>query len=498
MEQQNILFIVWDSCRLDASLKHAPTLNALRETNLTFEHAISPGLNSLPAHVSMFTGKYPHEHGILNYNQSIGSTPLLTHLMQRGYRTYGISANGFASPSYDFDEGFDNFLNTQGRIISPAGLDVYRYVQQECHGTGLYSKASCFFNLMHRTFRHHHPSGSLMNITSGLLRYLISTYPILQSIPHRRFSRYHDFCYDPNKNTKNIQKILEQQGEKNSPFFIFANYMDPHHPYSPPKVSQDEFLDRSLSYPELSELAEKTNPWKFITRVERGDHLSSSELEIIRKLYAGEISTVDAHLNLIIQTLKEEDLFEDTLIVITSDHGENLGETDRMGETKMGHVMSASENVLRVPLVIAHPQLDHEIIGDHVSIKDIYSFLTSDLENILESGDEYLGDIFLKDQIVSSQIPGRTNPSIHENHPQISDQINRSISVCYQEDWKLAVTTTGQEYAWRADSECPPSSAPDELYSRCINNLSRIRKMTRERDKLSKIDIQQLESLGYL
>jgi arylsulfatase A-like enzyme len=105
-----------------------------------------------------------------------------------------------------------------------------------------------------------------------------------------------------------LRWIHEQWQNK---FFLFLHYMDPHAPYTPP----DRFLK---AFPE--------NP------------------------YYGEVAFVDECVSYIIRYLKKSGLSDNTLIIITADHGESLGEHDYMG-----HAYVLYDQVLRIPLVVKDP-----------------------------------------------------------------------------------------------------------------------------------------------
>ena len=123
MRKPNILLVVWDACRYDYAVEHASFLNELASSNLSFENAVAPSPWSLPSHASIFTGEYPHEHGSNRFGDSV-DTPLVTELSDRGYTTYGVSANGFASQRTGFHEEFDEFRYTGGRDPYADGMDV--------------------------------------------------------------------------------------------------------------------------------------------------------------------------------------------------------------------------------------------------------------------------------------------------------------------------------------------------------------------------------------
>ncbi len=142
-------------------------------------------------------------------------------------------------------------------------------------------------------------------------------------------------------NTKVADWLHRRSGEV--PFFLFINYLEAHLPYHPPA----DYRRRVLR--DLPADAEVTVQWSH--EFNAGLHPSDSvDWDRVRRLYAGDVHTVDRMLSALIEILKNEGLFEDTILIVTSDHGENLGD-----HGLMEHQLSIHETLLAVPLVIRAP-----------------------------------------------------------------------------------------------------------------------------------------------
>ena len=118
---------------------------------------------------------------------------------------------------------------------------------------------------------------------------------------------------------------LERRREKK--FFLFLNYFDPHGPYSPPEGFALRFLPKGTNFTGREPTLEETNA-----------------------LYDAEILYMDHYIGRFLQKLKVENLYNDTLIIVTSDHGELFGEHGKFGH---GHYLYQEE--LHVPLFIKYP-----------------------------------------------------------------------------------------------------------------------------------------------
>jgi len=117
---------------------------------------------------------------------------------------------------------------------------------------------------------------------------------------------------------------LRKQRSWEQPFFLFVHYFDPHAPYDPPK-------------PIVSQL------------VPHGKE--QTDLEKIVRRYDGEIAFTDREIGKLLTAMKHMGIEENTLVVLTSDHGEGLGQHDHLG-----HSINIYEEAVRVPLILRWPE----------------------------------------------------------------------------------------------------------------------------------------------
>jgi arylsulfatase A-like enzyme len=131
------------------------------------------------------------------------------------------------------------------------------------------------------------------------------------------------------------------------PFFAFVNLMECHSPYLPPRPFSDlgpvarwRAVEESMRY--LSNRAASL-------RVNTGEvRLGADTLVRWRRQYAAAVRMVDDWLGRTLEWLDRDGVLQDTVVVVTSDHGENLGEGGRIG-----HELSMDQRLLQVPLVVA-------------------------------------------------------------------------------------------------------------------------------------------------
>jgi arylsulfatase len=131
--------------------------------------------------------------------------------------------------------------------------------------------------------------------------------------------------------------LEDLSSEPARPWFLFVNYFDPHAPYAPPPGYDD--LPRAKDpVPDVDAVVAGTRP------------LTGDERQILVDRYDGEIRFMDHHLGRLLRAVRAAPGGERALIVVTADHGEAFGEGGRMG-----HTYWLGEEILRVPLLVRHP-----------------------------------------------------------------------------------------------------------------------------------------------
>jgi arylsulfatase A-like enzyme len=143
------------------------------------------------------------------------------------------------------------------------------------------------------------------------------------------------------------RKALEWIDEVDEPFLLVVLAIDPHAPYTPPA--------RFDAQPAETDLPHVTGSLSSINRPD----LSARDRARIRELYQAEVAFNDESFGALLAGLEERGLARNTVVALTADHGEEFWEHGRRGH---GH--SLVDELLRVPLVIAHPG-DPRLEADH-------------------------------------------------------------------------------------------------------------------------------------
>ena len=310
---RNLILLVFDTARADAFEPWGappgatPVAAQLARTGTALPHVVAPSNWTLPSHASMFTGMLPGALGLTSGIKTgskvgVNSRALLEErsdrvlaefLRRRGYATGGISANPWIHAVNGFATGFDLFHSIQG-------------VQRKPPGRALRTKLEWALD----AWRARADDGAT---TAG-----------------------------------NILRKWMDERRADAPFFWFVNLMECHGPYLPPRPFND------LSGPDR--IRASLDAARFQTpegsyRATIGElRMPRGMLRRTRHLYARAIFQMDTWLGAIVEELDRRGMLEETLVVLASDHGENLGENGQIG-----HVLSMSERLLRVPLVFSSP-----------------------------------------------------------------------------------------------------------------------------------------------
>lgn len=291
----NVLLIILDTVRasqLGAYGYERPTspwLERLAESGVLFENAISTAPWTLPAHASIFTGFYSHDVSADWETPLNDEHPTLAELLRdRGYRTAGFVANRlYAGPHSGLNRGFVRY---DADVISVSEIFASASFGRYLGETGWFRRLTGFRDMLGRK--------GAASVSGEFLKW------------------------------------LGRSDER--PFFVFLNYYDAHDPYLPASPFAERFAttERDCVPSDISATTVKTE----------------SDLVPCVDAYDGAIAGLDAHLGTVFAELERRGVLKETLVVITSDHGEEFGE-----HGLANHGRSLYMPALRIPLVISFP-----------------------------------------------------------------------------------------------------------------------------------------------
>jgi len=158
----------------------------------------------------------------------------------------------------------------------------------------------------------------------------------------------HDDTYSFDKaGTRAARTWLDRNALAGKPFFLFVNFNTAHLPYSPTPLALVELTPGARPLDRVARLRQVKSMWSHL-----GGELVFDEMDfqILNELYEAEVNMVDSLVGKLVDELEEQGVLDDTLVIITSDHGENIGD-----HGMIDHLLSMHETTIRIPLIIRFP-----------------------------------------------------------------------------------------------------------------------------------------------
>ncbi|MDT3434106.1 sulfatase [Haloarcula sp. 1CSR25-25] len=327
----NVVWVTLDSVRADHTTMggyERDTTPALQRIaagaqGRYFDQCISHGRYTRVSSSSMLTGTYPSRHQIGYGNHAIPSslTTVAERFQAQSYQTGLISDNLFVSSALGLDRGFD-----RATCLMPSSLsELPRTVLQDVGWKTL---------LEYLVGLRKHSAGFTPDLTKHSRTYLID------SVASEWLSSY----------------------ENQEPFFLYIHNDQTHRPYPPPLPYRDEFIDETnLSVGEASEIAFRVHE-KLVEIVANGCDLTDDEWDGLVAMYDAALRYVDDWLGNLFEYIQNGP-FGETIIVVTSDHGEFFGE-----HGLLGHKWILDETLINVPLVTHGLDVETEGVVQHSDI----------------------------------------------------------------------------------------------------------------------------------
>ena len=345
-----------------------PFLDQLATEGVRFENAISTTSWTLPSHAAMFTGLNDSTHGLVDNGLALsGDHVTLAETLGRA----GYTTAGFFGGPYlhpTFGVG--------------QGFDHY----ESCMGT---TPAGATDDQVRMSAMMPGQAPSHADITGPRTRDSI-----------RSWATQHD----------------------GSPYFLFVHLWDVHYDFLPPDEYRNMFTDPSYAGPADGRLMD--NP------AIKPD-MSPVDLEHVKGLYAAEIRFTDEILKQIFADLEQRGMLEDTLVVVTADHGEEFFE-----HGKKGHNKSLFDEVLKVPLIVSWPgQIEPRVVEEQVQIIDLYptiAFAAGVREGLLVQGHDLApllhgtGDWFERDALAELLIDRGSMRALRSNQRKLLREFDRA------------------------------------------------------------------------
>lgn len=356
--KKNILLLFTDQQRFDTirnpSLQ-TPNLDALCAAGVCFTRTFTPAPVCVPARLSMMYGIYPRSSGCTdNEGCDMGYKKNIFQILgENGYYTHGIGKMHFSDDLYGL-HGFTK-RETQEEIIGNNGVnnidtfDDYRKYLDDNGYTNVFD---------------HHGQRSEM--------YYI---PQISQLP----AKHHPTQWIGDRSVEFINSY-----NQDNPFLLMSSFVHPHPPFAPPTPWNKLYRMLDMSPPFVPENSESLltyhnkvqNRYKCLD-----DGINNYTLKTLKAYYYACISFIDYQIGRITAALKDKGIYDDTLIIFTSDHGEMLGDYNCFGKRTM------LDSACRIPLIVKGENFKAGSLCDNpASLVDIMPTILS------YSGIDYLNE----------------------------------------------------------------------------------------------------------
>lgn len=343
---RGIIFITIDSLRVDhlnvygySTRRTTPNIDLLARDSLVFLNHVSVAPYTSLSMNALFTSSYPFCKSRHNEPCPIpkNKRTLPQELLKRGFTTIALQdSNPFLSSMYGYDRGFSLFID--------------------------------YLNSNSKQGKHH--------VTEKVIDKIIKNSRL------NNFVKYYVFgvpkpIYGVSNVVKEMISIIRRMVDQNKIFFIWSHLMDVHGPHNIANVSS------RLKWVVKRVLCRSKNLCSCPSKV----------IEALISLYDSEIRYVDEKLGRLFDWLKDNGLYNDVMIILTADHGEEF--CDHQG---YGHTARLYDELIRVPLIIKLPNHRAEKIThltSHVITSKIILSMLDNIEGSLEN-DRSVRDIIEK------------------------------------------------------------------------------------------------------
>lgn len=451
--QPNFLLVVCDSLRADYLSSYggdvrAETFDSLAERGTLFERAFAAGPGSPISHAALFSGQYPSTSGVGAQTDVPTGIPLLAaHLREVGYDTFGMPGPSRIGSHWGYDRGFDEYLEKWSDIPSAVSVED--------------------------------------------LQAAIEDPDLVRPMPAEFLRRAR---YGHDKYTSYLLDIFERKIRGlEEPYFGFINLTTVHTPYDPPRPYKQEAtpgLDRPrtgigdlLGGEETHEDDDVRLDRLTTAQIHEGvpryyadsSYLTDAELDVLRGWYRASIRYLDDRLVRTLDHLEATGELDDTVVILTADHGEGLGD-----HGLLKHMLSHFESVLSVPLVLSGPGVPEGVRrSDFASLIDVFPTVC-DVAGIdpppeIDGRSLFGPESQRRSRVFAENGPRELSDTYREHlSEEAFDRFGRALKSVRTDDYLFTLDSAGEERLYRLpdEEEVPPSdSSVDELRAALLDEL---------------------------
>lgn len=348
---KNVIFIMLDS------LQHnylgcygndwisTPNFDRFARNGILFENAYSEGVPTIPVRRALMTGRFTLPFG--GWQPLTPDDTTITDLLwTRDQQTALVyDASPMRLPKYGYSRGFDYVKFCNGHELD-----------HELYGRGPLDPSMKAEDYVTPSMISRGPDGEYDEATKDLLHGVECVLRLRQN------------WRDDGDNyvavvSKEADFWLREKRDPSRPFFLWIDSFDPHEPWDPPSTWKKEPCPYDADY--------KGNPIILAPWIEVEGNLPDEDLQHIRALYAESVTVVDKWIGNLLDSVRQQGLWDETMIIITSDHG------FPMGKAEHGHGILRKcrpwpyEELVHVPLIMHVPGATPQRVSSFVQNVDI-------------------------------------------------------------------------------------------------------------------------------
>ena len=311
MKKKNVLLITIDCLRTDHvscfgyNRRTTPTIDELALKSLIFPEAISNGNCTPISFPSILSSCYPTSS--INFFKFLpkDSRLISEELKRYGYTTGAFHSNPFISSYCGYNRGFDTFENFSSSYFKRS--KIIKHAREKA------------FNLLKKI--------RALHLLRGVQIF---------------------FLKEPFTNAEIItEEAISWLHSAKKPFFLWVHYMDAHYPHIP---SHEKIRKTGFSN------IRRFRVGLLWGKIDNSDNVGKKDLKDIIDLYDTEVAYIDSKIAVLLDYMEKTDILDDTIIIITSDHGEEF-----MEHGGFIHGEKLYDELLRVPLIIKFPGIEKKI-----------------------------------------------------------------------------------------------------------------------------------------
>jgi len=356
----NIFLFTIDDLRRDCLKTYNPKINVdtkniniFAQDSIIFKNAFSVGSNTPNVLPSIFTGFKPiffPKHKIPYYIKTIPE-----YLKERGYLTSGFNeANAWCTELFGFAKGFDQFNSYLNLASLSDAIGLSNRMNKQMR------TLSYIMHKLQEKIPNNKPLNHMRLLIETLKFELIDINKIINGE-----------CILQKKFINDIMKHINLSGKRSS--FSWVHFMVNHWPWIP-----------DLDNTHRQEII-KYNRKLFLSKIFRNDFIRCR-----RKLYLKTVKTLDLYFGRILDELKRKEIYNNSMIIFTSDHGELFGEHDQTS-----HPSKIYRELIEIPLIIKLPDNENYVVEKYFDNSQIFQLIKNYINYKSLRIDRFENDVLL-------------------------------------------------------------------------------------------------------